>query len=48
MNKKSLWVIRGSVLVLAVAFLVLGTVRGEPMEVLQKATSICLQCIGIG
>ena len=26
----------------------LGIARGEPVTVLTKATSICMQCIGIG
>jgi hypothetical protein len=30
------------------AFLVLGVYRGEAAVVLQKATRICLECIGIG
>lgn len=38
------------VLTLAAAGLLLvwGILRGEPDEVLTKATNICLECIGIG
>ncbi len=48
MNPKRLWVIRGGIILLAGVFISFGVIRGEPMEVLQKATSICLECIGIG
>lgn len=48
MSTKKLWVIRGGIILLAGVFISFGAIRGEPMEVLQKATSICLQCIGIG
>lgn len=43
-----LWVVRGAVMILAVGFIVFGVIREEQLEVLKKATSICLQCIGIG
>ena len=45
---KKLWSIRGIILVLAVCFITLGVMRGEPVEVWKKAVNICLQCIGIG
>lgn len=48
MDQKKLWMIRGSVMLLAGVFILFGAIRGEPMEVFQKATNICLQCIGIG
>lgn len=35
-------------MILAVGFIVFGVIREEQLEVLKKATSICLQCIGIG
>lgn len=45
---KKLWSIRGIIFVLAVCFITLGVMRGEPAEVWKKAVNICLQCIGIG
>jgi hypothetical protein len=36
------------VLVVSIAFIVLGVVREEHVEVLNKAIRICLECIGIG
>jgi hypothetical protein len=32
----------------ALASLLLGVYCGEPQQVLQKAATICLECIGIG
>ena len=37
-----------TVFVLGGVFMVIGVLRGEALEVLQKATIICLECIGIG
>ena len=37
-----------AVFLAAVAMICLGVARGEVVTVLTKATSICLQCIGIG
>lgn len=48
MSNGKLWVVRGAVMILAVGFIVFGVIREEQLEVLKKATSICLQCIGIG
>ena len=45
---KKLWSVRGIILALAVCFITLGVMRGEPVEVWKKAVNICLQCIGIG
>ncbi len=44
----SLWLVRGVIFILATASIGYGVMRGEHMEVLKKAVSICLQCIGIG
>lgn len=48
MEQKKLWTLRISLLVLAVASIAFGVIRGEQVEVLRKAVSVCLQCIGIG
>ena len=48
MEKGKLWAVRGAVIMLAVGFIVFGAIREEQVEVLKKATSICLQCLGIG
>lgn len=39
--------LRWAVLVCAVAFIVIGIVGQEHLEVLDKAVRVCLQCIGI-
>ena len=36
-----------TVLALSLCMIIAGIVNGEPAVVLTKATSICLQCIGI-
>ncbi|MBR4201294.1 MAG: thioredoxin [Oscillospiraceae bacterium] len=41
-------IIRAVCLVIGCALIVLGTARGEPDTVLQKAVKLCLECIGIG
>lgn len=48
MRKRTLWMIRTFTILLAVAFIGFGVIRGEQKEVEKKATNICLQCIGIG
>ncbi len=47
-NRKFPLLLRFSVLVLSVALIGIGLWRREPLEVLQKAVTICLECIGIG
>lgn len=37
-----------AVFLVGFAFLVIGIYRGEVAVVLQKAVTICLECIGIG
>ncbi len=48
MNRKRLWIIRGIMAIMAVAFIVSGITGGEQAEVWKKGANICLQCIGIG
>ena len=40
--------IRGVLIALGAAFVALGVMRGEHQTVLQKAITVCLECIGIG
>ncbi len=40
--------IRYIILALAIAGIVVGTLRSEPKVVLRKAANICFECIGIG
>ncbi len=47
MGTKEKW-LRAGTLALALGFIGLGLARREPLEVLQKAVRICLECIGIG
>ncbi len=40
--------IRVAAIVLGIAFVCIGILRDEHLEVLRKAVKICLECIGIG
>ncbi len=40
--------IRCIILAMAVAGIIVGTLRREPKVVLRKAANICFECIGIG
>lgn len=40
--------VRIAVIAISIAFILIGIYRGETSEILSKAISICLQCIGIG
>lgn len=42
------WGISCALLLLGGIFAICGAVRGEAAIVLQKAVSICMECIGIG
>ncbi|MCI8310620.1 MAG: hypothetical protein HFI12_00095 [Lachnospiraceae bacterium] len=46
-NKSLLW-IRYSLFLAAIGLLIVGYIREEHLEVMQKAVKICLECIGIG
>lgn len=46
--EKNLNKIRISVAAAAVAMIAAGIVTGEHLEVLRKAVTVCLSCIGIG
>lgn len=46
MNKRQALSI--ALLLLGLAFVVIGVSRGEAAEVLTKAVRICMECIGIG
>lgn len=48
MSEKKKNIIAVSVIVLGIAFVILGIYRGEIDVVLRKAVNICLECIGIG
>ena len=47
-RKSYVVLLRGFLLVAAVAMIILGLANGEAGTVLQKAVNICLECIGIG
>lgn len=50
-ERKEKWIVLGvriAVFVLAVVFIILGTLNGGVGEVLEKAVNICRECIGIG
>lgn len=36
------------ILIVAVSFIVVGTLRGEVQTVLEKGINLCLECVGIG
>lgn len=48
MKIKDINKVRYILIILSVLFIIIGVMRGENSEVLQKAINICLQCIGIG
>lgn len=48
MNRNIVPLVRFIVLGISLALIVIGILRREHLEVLQKAVRICLECIGIG
>lgn len=38
----------GFLIIIGIIFMIIGVVNGEFLTVLSKATTICLECIGIG
>jgi hypothetical protein len=48
MSRKRKNIIRLGVLLICLAFIIGGLLREEHFMVLQKAASICLECIGVG
>ena len=48
MKEQKIGRIRGMIVIAAVCFLFAGIFRGEAEVVLEKAVTICLECIGIG
>lgn len=48
MNNKSVLGLRWGLLGAALLLLAMGLLRQEPLDVLQKAVKLCLECVGIG
>jgi hypothetical protein len=46
LSKPSL--IRGMFIILGVGLMIFGAFRGELTELMKKAVTVCLECIGIG
>lgn len=47
-NRKIQWTIRGTVIIVALALILLGIQNGGAEDVLKKAIAICTECIGLG
>lgn len=41
-------ILAAAVIVLALAFIAIGVMRGDALEIYRKAARICFECIGIG
>ncbi len=48
MKERKKWILWGVLLTVALFLIVFGLVRGGFQDVMNKATLICLECIGIG
>ena len=48
MKKRNRIFVQITLLLVGVAFVTIGTLRGEAETVLNKAVRICLECVGIG
>lgn len=46
--KRKDWILPFGLLLGGALLIALGIFRGEPLTVLEKATKICLECMGIG
>jgi uncharacterized membrane protein YiaA len=47
-SKRAIIITRTVVLAVGAVLLVLGVWRGELIDIMEKGTAICLECIGIG
>ena len=47
-NRITVWVVRGIVIVIGVAFIIAGALNGGADDVVTKAINICTECIGLG
>lgn len=47
-NDKFVWILRVIILILAILFIVFGTLNGGARDVMIKAINICTECIGLG
>ena len=41
-------VLQIALLITGISMMIMGLLRGEALEVLRKATVVCMECIGIG
>ncbi len=48
MKERTKWILWGVLLALAFFLIVFGLMRGGFQDVMNKATLICLECMGIG